>query len=663
MFTPEALIHGRYRIQQALTNTAVGGDWLALDQETNSRVVLSVATGLAPAAFTARAEQLEQRFHPNLPQVLGHFTLPDGAAVLVSEYLDGQTLAERVQRDGPLTPAAALALADPLLSALNYLHRRTPPVLHGAVDPANVRLTVGGEPTLAGYALTLSPAPTPATLRPAPETPIYDERSEQYLLASTLYYALSGKAPGETPAPLRRLAPRVPAEVATAIEQALQPYPAARFASVGAFRSALTTPNESASSRPPAATAAPGEPPPPSARTERQVKPAAESIAPSPPRPTPNRPLAPPRKQRTPPLWLIAAFVVAVSMVVVGGGWLWQAITSRVAAASPTAEIATEVETTATLAAVAAQASETPIPASATPSPTTTPLPTATASATATVTPPPSDTPTPTTPPETPTPAATTEPPAGTVRIDSDDAMPLVYVPSGPFQLGSDVDADSNAQPNEQPQVTLNLPGFWIDQHEVTNRQYFMCVMAGFCTRPQSYDSATVPNYFLESDYVNYPVLNVRWQQAYAYCNWAGRVLPNEAQWEKAARGPGGQLYPWGNIAPNDALANYGALNNDVVAVGQFPAGASPYGADDMAGNVAEWVNNYFVTNYFGIEAFLSSSPDPATLFGGGLHTIRNGAWNSNPLTLRVATRQFAPNNDYASNTVGFRCASEQPPD
>lgn len=662
MFSPEALINGRYRIQQALTETSVGGDWLALDQESNSRVVLSVATGLAPAAFTTRAEQLEQRFHPNLPQVLDHFTRPDGAVVLVSEYLDGQTLAERVQRDGPLTPAAALALADPLLSALDYLHRRTPPVLHGAVDPTHVRLTVGGEPTLVGYALALDPAPPPAILRPAPETPVYDAQTEQYLLAATLHYALSGKAPGESPAPLRRVAPRVPAEVAAALDQALQPAPAARFSGVGELRRALSTSEGTVSSRPPAT---PSEPAPEATPVDRQPTARPTLATATSPRPTPTRPLAAPRKQSNPPLWLIAAFVVAMTMIVVGGGWLWQAIANRAVAVSPTAEIATEVEITATLAAVAAQASETPVAASETAAPTATLSATETASATATVTAtlPPSETPAPTTPPETPTPAATTEPAAGTILTASRDGMPLVYVPAGPFQLGSDVDADSNAQQNEQPQVTLNLPGFWIDQHEVTNRQYFMCVMDLFCTRPQSNDSATVPNYFLESDYINHPVLNVRWQQAYAYCDWAGRVLPNEAQWEKAARGPDGQLYPWGNITPNDGLANYGALNTDVVAVGQFPAGASPYGVVDMSGNVAEWVSNYFVTGYFGIEDFLSSSPDPATLFGGGLHTIRNGAWNANPLTLRVATRQFAPNNDYASNTVGFRCASEQPPD
>ena len=127
------------------------------------------------------------------------------------------------------------------------------------------------------------------------------------------------------------------------------------------------------------------------------------------------------------------------------------------------------------------------------------------------------------------------------------DGMPLLFVPQGQFLMGTDQNF-AFPEDDEMPQRRVELNGFWIDQLEVDNQKYTACVEAGGCSQPALFDSKDREDYYLDDAYAEYPVINISWDQAEQYCQWAGRRLPTEAEWEKAARGATGQVYPWGWI-------------------------------------------------------------------------------------------------------------------
>jgi formylglycine-generating enzyme required for sulfatase activity len=226
--------------------------------------------------------------------------------------------------------------------------------------------------------------------------------------------------------------------------------------------------------------------------------------------------------------------------------------------------------------------------------------------------------------------------------------MVMIFIPAGEFIMGSS-EADAEADDDEKPQHRVYLEAYWIDQTEVTNAMYTGCVAAGVC-RP-----IVTPRPDM-ADWPNYPAQGVIWSQAQAYCQWVGRRLPTEAEWEKAARGTDGRLYPWGE-APSDASrANFDFLVGDVTEVGSYPDGASPYGVLDMAGNVWEWVADWYDEAYYQ-EAPYENPPGPSF---GLTRVIRGGAWNVTGRGLRGATRfwAFPDRNDFD----GFRCAADDSP-
>jgi len=227
------------------------------------------------------------------------------------------------------------------------------------------------------------------------------------------------------------------------------------------------------------------------------------------------------------------------------------------------------------------------------------------------------------------------------------DDMELVYVPAGEFLMGS-TDADAMAQSDEKPQHTVYLDAFWIDKTEVTAAQYRRCVEAGVCSALRTGSPCT----FSADDKSDHPINCVGWSQAVAYCGWAGRRLPSEAEWERAARGADGRIFPWGDQAPDATLANFARNVGSTTVVGSFPAGASPYGALDMAGNVREWVADWYdATTY-------TTSPreNPQGPASGSFRVLRGGSWVDAANGVRAAYRnRGTPGNrlDY----VGFRCA------
>jgi formylglycine-generating enzyme required for sulfatase activity len=279
-------------------------------------------------------------------------------------------------------------------------------------------------------------------------------------------------------------------------------------------------------------------------------------------------------------------------------------------------------------------------------------------------------------------PASTEVPVLGSTRTSEIDGMMQVFVPGGDFAMGS----DTSTYANERPVHTVTLDSFWIDQTEVTNAMFGAFVaQTGYQTDAETTGASSVYNPDTDknelvpgtdwqhplgpgsslADLAQHPVVHVSWNDAQAYCQWAGRRLPTEAEWEKAARGTDGWTYPWGNDFDGTRLnfadvtlgAFWGDSNFDdgfqlTAPVGNYPAGASPYGALDMSGNVWEWVNDWVD------EAYYQSSPsiNPTGPDTGEYRTVRGGSWHDIADGQRAAYRGWTNPGD-TDITLGFRCA------
>ena len=251
--------------------------------------------------------------------------------------------------------------------------------------------------------------------------------------------------------------------------------------------------------------------------------------------------------------------------------------------------------------------------------------------------------------------------PGTNTRVRPADGMVMVYVPDGSFTMGltySQAMAECNKLESdctqvvvlEQPPHTVPLGAYWFDQTDVTNAMYAKCVHAGAtgCKLPASPSSNTHSSYYGNPVYDNYPVIYVTWQDAHDYCAWAGARLPSEAEWEKAARGTGGWTFPWGNDAPNSTQAN--SNTDDTTSVDSHPAGASPYGALDMAGNVWNWLSDWF-------KAYPGGDQNATKYYGTVWHVLRGGSFASlTPFDLR-STRRAGDYPVNANQYDGFRCA------
>ena len=237
----------------------------------------------------------------------------------------------------------------------------------------------------------------------------------------------------------------------------------------------------------------------------------------------------------------------------------------------------------------------------------------------------------------------------------------MVFIPAGEFTIGNNSGNDA-----EKPERKVFLDAFCIDQYEVTNAQYKECVDAGACNPPAHSSSHGSTSYYDNPKYDTYPVIWVTWDDAHTYCKWKGKRLPTEAEWEKAARGTDGRIWPWGNSEPEGNRANLCDVScefewkepnlddgyGDTAPVGSFEGDKSPYGVYDMGGNIREWVADWYLPDYY------TNAPDrnpPGPSSGDG-KVLRGGSWRSNmPVAYSTYRLCYAP--EVKDEYIGFRCA------
>jgi serine/threonine-protein kinase len=441
-----------------------------------------------------------------------------------------------------------------------------------------------------------------------------DGRADLYALGAILYQMLTGKQPYEADTPiglvlkhvteppprLREARPDLPPACDAIVAQAMAKEPDKRFSTASRLTDALESTLD-----------APLPAPEPARVPAPAPQPAAPVVTASRPQSSP----LPASRSFSP---LLIGGLGAVGLAVVGV--IGVALLNQPAAIEPTAA-PTPVAPTAIVAV-----------------------------ATSTIAAPPTQIPT-----EAPTaePTLTPTPEAGATTVSEIDGMPQVYIPAGEFAMGH------NAGPaDQQPVHTVFLESFWIDQLEVTNARYALCVAAGLCTPPLNTGSITRAQYYGLAEFENYPVIFVTWFQAKEYCEWAGRRLPTEAEWEKAARGADGRLYPWGNDAPSPNLLNLQSSGfGDTVPVASYAGNVSPYGAVDMAGNVSEWVEDFYDPNYYSVSPRENPpGPERTGCQGGDCRVLRGGNWNGLPQEVTTTFRLFYGPAD-SRDAFGIRCA------
>jgi serine/threonine-protein kinase len=638
--------------------------------------------------FEREAKEIARLTHPNIVKVTDYGEY-NGTPYLVMEYLPGGTLKQLAGKPVPYDQAARLLA--PVARALEAAHQKN--LIHRDIKPANILLTEGGQPMVSDFGIAkilgVQGGTTLTSTNVAIGTPEYmapeqwlnqiSAQSDIYSLGVVLYELVTGRKPytADTPTAIflkqsndplprpRSFVPDLPEEVEKVLYKALSKKPEDRYASMGNFAATLEglaglikpiqppLPQvfETVTVRPEAPTVVPGPPELEIFRTEDtgQGIPASPSavMGGTPPAESSSIPVSIPQKAASdrPSIrgWVWSAVVAAVLVGLVGLvgvlaliGWAVSKKPSSLPATQILQGLAVRQPTATTGLFMA------PIPPTSTmtigPTPALTPAPTQAEAPAATAT-------------QGPTPMPLPE--IISTKISPKDGMVMVYVPAGEFLMGSNNTIDSQAYSDELPQHTVYLDAYWIDQTEVTNAQYAQCAGVGQCTPPYKTRSSTHSSYYRDAQYANYPVIYVDWNQAQVYCTWAGRRLPSEAEWEKAARGTDGRIYPWGDTAPGQGILNYNNNKGDTTAVGSYPSGASPYGALDMAGNVWEWVNDWYSNSYYQH----SPARNPTGPDSGTSRVLRGGSWDRDGRHVRSAGR-YANYPQYSYNHLGFRCAA-----
>ena len=615
---PGEILNKRYRIVSLLAQGAYGAVYRARDVVNGRDVAIkeyldaSVETQKLFREETRRLSHLE---HPQLAAVLDHFALDHTGQYLVSDYVDGVDLQCLLDQYGALPSDLIINWLQAVCRPLAYLHQKNQ--LHLNIKPANIRVTPTGEVFLVDSGLPgLGVRPRQGDCDAGYGSPEQQAQldanpaSDVYSLGATLYTLLTAKAP---PNALSRESGLTDLKSAREVNPDVEPYlsivanramslrPDARYESAEEFARALERPSGRAA---------------PEIAQPKRVPVGQFSMAPR-PRLTPRQ-----RKQieqRT--IWALLALILLI--VIAGAGFAFLNVNR-----SPLAE----VEATATLesAVVAALTAIAPTPS---------PLP------------------------------APTEPPTPTPEpLITDSGARMIYMPGGVFRMGND-----DGEADEQPAHLVHIDAYFIDETEVTNGQYALCVADGACNPPALPGASSHSSYYGDSAYDDYPVIFVDWYAADSFCQWRGARLPSEAEWERAAGFDPEQgivlRYPWGdafdgarlnfceaNCSHNKRNSEYDDGHRDTAPVGSYPDGRSPIGVYDMAGNVMEWVGDWYDRRYYG-EA---TDTNPLGPLEGEFKVIRGGSWLSAVEEVAATTRtSFDPT--VARANLGFRCATASP--
>ncbi len=610
---PGAILNKRYRIVSLLAEGRYGAVYRAYDTAVSAHV--AIKEYLDPSVetqqlFRTEARRLSKLSHPQLPNVLDHFALEDVGQYLVTEYIDGVDLQSLINQYGLLPSDLIVTWLQEAAKPLGFLHEQG--TVHLDVKPANIRLTPDGRIFLVDTGLP--------GLGIRPHSPGYGAPEQQaqqtvspasdiYSLGATLYALLTGQTPPQAIARESGLEELKPARE---VNPDVEPYlslVAGRAMSLRADTRYETVADFARALQRPI-----GQPVTPGEELRRT--PSAVPAAP-PPR-------LPMRRWRSMEPRTLAALAVTAVLVVAVIAFL------TFANVEPQAE--QEAAATATLqsAVVAALTAIAPTP---------TPLPV------------------PTLPP-TPTP----EP------FIAETGARMLYVPGGIFRMG-----DDEGEPDERPSHIIRLDPYFIDETEVTNGQYALCVEAGVCSPPARSGATYHESYYGDPAFDDYPVLFVNWYDAQTFCEWRGARLPSEAEWEMAASYDPEQAsklrYPWGDafdgeklnfcdvnctLSKRDASVNDG--HADTAPVGSYADGRSPIGAYDMLGNVMEWVSDWYDPRYY----YESTDTNPFGPTEGEFKALRGGSWLSAPEDLSVTIRSsFDPTVERAN--LGFRCAMAVP--
>jgi formylglycine-generating enzyme required for sulfatase activity len=608
---PGEILNKRYRIVSLLGHGQYGSTYRAYDNGAQREV--AIKEYLDPSVETQRrfreeARRLSDYNHPQLPKFVDHFALSETGQFLVSNYIGGTDLQQLLDQFGPLPSDRIINYLQEACRPLSYLHERK--ALHLDIKPANIRVTPTGEvflvdsgllglgirPHEAGYGSPEQQAQTEVT--PA---------SDIYSLGATLYVLLCGKIPSnalsresglETMPAAREVNPDVEPYLSLAASRAMSLRPDARYETANEFSKALNRPSgfrEPLMDQP--------------RRTPDNI-----TIA-SPPRLPQSRR----RQMERRTIFGLLGLLLVIILAGVGFGILNLGGPGNVPDAAATATLQSAV--VAALTEIAPTATPIPIP----------------------------------TDPPTPTP----EP------IITDTGSRMLYIPAGIFSMGSD-EVD---ELDQKPAHLVRLDAFFIDETEVTNGAYAQCVEAGVCDPPDSPNATYHTVYYGDPAFDDYPVIFVSWYDADIFCEWRGGRLPSEAEWEKAAGFDPVEslktIYPWGDAFDGTRLnfcdqncprdfrdATVDDGHQDTAPVGSYSDGRSHLGVFDTAGNVMEWVGDWY--NRRAYEE--SVDTNPLGPLEGEFKVIRGGSWLSASEDVTVTIRDsFDPLVTRAN--LGFRCA------
>ncbi len=687
---PVGTIVENYRVESIVGKGGMGEVYLARHALSHQEVALKVVSPLlmkaegVAARFLKEAQTMARLRHPNIVQLYNFFEA-GGRFFMVMEYLPGRSLKDCLKQ-GALSVDEAVRVSTGVLAGLHFAHTRDNAVIHRDVKPDNVLLTDSGRVVLIDFGvakalgtekLTRTGSTVGTCEYMSPEQVMAEDvgpATDQYAFGVTLFKMLTGSVPFPQDsdsgfevmrAHLEREPPRLdslreglPEWLQLVVSRALSKRSDHRFASAEEMAQALRKGLSSVGG---------AEEPPPAAVDPLGSTGTAIATPASSPVLAPAPAIAPVRKGF--PWW---AIVVALS-VAIGGVLVWQpwraapereVIASNTPAVHPLPSSAMPARASGTSAIPFLKTTRREADA----------VPEATVTDVVPAAGPPTDVSEASSlEPETLPPEA---PPA---TVAEELQLPhcregMCFVPGGEFTMGCSARAGFRCSSQEAPAKVISVPEFWIDRTEVTFARYDACVRAGACPSPRiSTGDCLVPSRdrFVKGELPSHfaaperPVVCVDWHMAAAYCEYAGRSLPTEAQWEKAARGTDGRLFPWGNQAANCSLAIMVDESDQTPLRGRgcrfattWPTcsksdGNSPYGLCDLAGNVWEWVVDEWVAEPQGIGADGQAEgvADPLK------RTMKGGSWTRKSADLRASFRDW----DYATmagSGVGFRCVT-----